>query len=78
MQQWEAKSYDYEQFLLRKALTEKEAFLLLKKFECSLAGKSGNLRLTNVVEDNNRLRSELRDAISELNRKEARNKTLLA
>ena len=72
MQRMETKIYNYEKYLQRKALTDQEAIKLLKMFETELP--SGNkIRLTNVVEHNDRLRAELKDAMAEITRLENEN-----
>lgn len=48
---------------------------MLRKFEARIA-PSNERRLTNVVEDNNNLRQELKDAMSEINRLEKENNLL--
>lgn len=69
MQRMELKIYNYEKYLQRRALQDKEAVALLKKFEARLAPTKEE-RLTNVVEDNNNLRQELRSAMREITKLE--------
>ena len=76
MQRMELKIYNYEKYLQRKALNDPEAAQLLKKFESRLSKDSEDQRLTNVVEDNNNLRAELKEAMIEINRLDAHNQSL--
>ena len=69
MQRMELKVYNYEKYLQRKALSDHEAIALLKKFEARIS-ESTERRVTNVVEDNNNLRRELKEAMDEINRLE--------
>ena len=77
MQRMELKVFNYEKYLQRRALTDPEAIQLLKKFEARLTREDQNTRgVTNVVEDNNTLRRELKDAMQEINRLELQISTL--
>lgn len=70
----ELKVYNYEKYLQRKALSCPEAIQLLKKYEARLTRDTQNTRgVTNVVEDNDNLRRELREAMQEINRLESQN-----
>ncbi len=77
MQRMELKVFNYEKYLQRRALTDPEAIQLLKKYEARLTRDDQNSRgVTNVVEDNNTLRRELKDAMQEINRLEQQITTL--
>jgi hypothetical protein len=53
--------------LQRKALTDKESRQLLFKFQQDDEDKDCNIKVTNVIEENNQLREELKEAFKEVN-----------
>jgi predicted transcriptional regulator len=71
LQYQERKIYNYEKYMQRKSLTDPEALKLLLKYnenEEKLDVLHPNLTLSNVVDDNLNLRTELKSAVAEINR----------
>jgi CCR4-NOT transcriptional regulation complex NOT5 subunit len=60
--------YQYEKYLQRRSMKDREALVLLDKFQLDEPLK--DQRVSNVIEDNITLRKELKDAFCEINKLE--------